>query len=876
MKPTNQITQIHPDEAFFFELSSDLLAVSSQDEKFLRFNRSWEHLLGYKTEDLLRGKYIDLVHPDDLEMTRNAIQKINNEGKLTGFVNRYRKSDGNYVYLEWSADMHNGLVYSIARDVTKLKEAERELKESFVKLTELKDFQDALFNSITDVIGVQDLRHNVLMYNKAGYDFLGKSPDDVEGKKCFHLIDNDEQCAECATSRLYQTEKPEHVERYFEPMNKWLDVRAYPVFDQNGKLWRIIEHIRDISPFKQSQKELLDSQEYFLAVIDSINDAVFVDEASTGQVIYVNETCCRMYGYPKEEMLEMNIEAISAGPPDYTQTRAIDMLVRAKDEGPQMFEWLAKKADGTLFPVEVNACYAEIGKGAYYIVSVRDISKRKETEEALIKSEEKYRQLVDQAAEMLFLHDMNGNLLEVNLAACYQTEFSREELLSMNVFDIDPDAHDRDDLTNYWKSIPHGEIITIEVKHRRKSGSIYPAEVSIGKIVVGKEVSILALARDISARKNAELALLTGKANLEAVIENTEDLIWSVDAQMNIIFANSAFQNFYKLVYGHELSPGQSFVGSNETSDYGKRWWNLCTQTVESAERNMVELETYLPSGRFIYEFVLNPIKNQLHEVSGIAISGRNISLRKERESLIRKSNEDLKKANIEKDQLMSIIAHDLRSPFTTFLGFTEMLLDPEFNLNETKTKEILKMLRNSALSTFRLIENLLEWTRIQRGVLQPERIYTDFESIVNAAIASLAEVARSKEITIEKECMRNRHILADSNMMETVIRNLISNAIKFSYRNSKVVIQCLQEGSKLRLLVMDFGTGMSEDTKAGLFRIDPSKGMSGTEGERSSGLGLLICKELMEMHEGKIKVVSRLGKGSTFILELPVPEFDT
>lgn len=313
MKPTNQITQIHPDEAFFFELSSDLLAVSSQDEKFLRFNRSWEHLLGYKTEDLLRGKYIDLVHPDDLEMTRNAIQKINNEGKLTGFVNRYRKSDGNYVYLEWSADMHNGLVYSIARDVTKLKEAERELKESFVKLTELKDFQDALFNSITDVIGVQDLRHNVLMYNKAGYDFLGKSPDDVEGKKCFHLIDNDEQCAECATSRLYQTEKPEHVERYFEPMNKWLDVRAYPVFDQNGKLWRIIEHIRDISPFKQSQKELLDSQEYFLAVIDSINDAVFVDEASTGQVIYVNETCCRMYGYPKEEMLEMNIEAISAG-----------------------------------------------------------------------------------------------------------------------------------------------------------------------------------------------------------------------------------------------------------------------------------------------------------------------------------------------------------------------------------------------------------------------------------------------------------------------------------------------------------------------------------------------------------------------------------
>lgn len=876
MNPTNQIKQNHPDEAFFFELSSDLLSVSSQEGQFIRMNKSWEHLLGYSLQDILKKNYLDLAHPEDVMATEDALQKVLNEGMVSGFVNRFRKSDGNYVYLEWSADLHHGLVYSIARDVTKLKETERELQQSLIKLTELNDFQDVLFNSITDVIGVQDLNHNVLMYNAAGYDFLGKTAEEVQGKKCFHLIDRDKACEDCATSRLYQTGKPEQVERYFEPLDKWLDVRAYPVFNQDGKLWRIIEHIRDISQIKQTQRKLVENQEYFKAVIDSINDAVFVDEASTGKVIYVNETTCRMYGYTKEELLSLDIGALSAGPPDYTQTKAIDMLLCARDEGPQVFEWRAKKSNGTLFWVEVNAHYAEIGKEAYFIVSVRDIDYRKETETALIQSEEKYRQLVDQAAEMLFLHDLNGRFLDVNLAACQQTEYSKEELIMMDVFDIDPDAHSRDDLTKYWKNLHPGEIVTIEVRHRKKSGVIYPAEVSVGKIIVGKDVSILALARDISIRKTFETELLTNKANLEAVIENTNDLIWSVDGQMKIVFANTAFQHFYSQVFGRELNAGKHFVVNNEESEYGKRWWKLCQQSLARGEHDTTEMEINLPEGKVIYEFVLNPIIDQAQKVNGIAISGRNISTHKERESLIRFSNEELRKSNAEKDQLMSIIAHDLRSPFTTFLGFTEMLLDPEFDVNDKKAKEIFNMLRKSALSTYRLIENLLEWSRIQRGVLKPEKIYTGFESIVNAAIESLSEVARSKNIAIEKECMRNRHILADINMMETVIRNLISNALKFSYRNSRVVIQCLQEGNKIRLLVTDFGTGMSETTKASLFRIDPSKGMSGTEGERSSGLGLLICKELIEMHEGKIKVVSRQGQGSTFIVELPLPEFDS
>ncbi len=875
MKPTNNGKKL-TNEAFFFELSSDLLAISTQDAQFLRVNRTWEKLLGYPLETILQGKYIEFVHPDDVQETERALQGIIDSRQISGFVNRYRKSDGTYVFLEWSADIHNDLVYSIARDVTGLKQTEAKLQENIEKLTELSDFQEVLFHSITDIIGVQDLQHNVLMYNQAGYDFLGKSPEEVKGKKCFHLIGNEHPCQECATSCLYATGKPARVERYFESLDKWLDVRAYPVYNQEGKLWRIIEHIRDITEIKKSQLELLENKEYFIAVIDSINDAVFVDDASTGEVIFVNQTAADMYGYSREELVSMNIEAISAGPPDYTQATAIGKLLLAKETGPQVFEWLARRSDGILFWVEVNARYAEIGKSAFFIVSVRDISTRKETEKALIQSEEKFRQLVSQAAEMLFLHDQQGKILEVNLNACRQTGYSREELLSMYVFDIDPDAMNRGDMLKFWQALKPGEVVSVEVRHQSKSGEIYPAEVSLGKIVMGEEENILALAKDISTRKNIERILIADKANLEAVIENTDDLIWSVDARLNLVFANKAFYSFYRHAFGHELNTGSCFATKRNASDYESRWFRICMEVIENGKRLTTEIETELEGSRFYFEFELNPIKDNNNDVTGIAISGRNISPHKERETIFRISNEELKKANAEKDQLMSIIAHDLRSPFTTFLGFTEMLLDPDFMIDESKTKEIFIMLRKSALSTYRLIENLLEWTRIQRGVLKPEMIYTSFEDIVDNAISSLSEVAANKQVIIEKECMRNRYILADSHMMETVMRNLLSNAIKFSYRNSKVVIQCLQEGNKIRIMVMDFGTGMSEETLTTLFRVDPSKGMSGTEGERSSGLGLLICKELVGLHQGKIKVVSRLGKGSTFIVELPLPELES
>ncbi|MDP3461794.1 MAG: PAS domain S-box protein, partial [Bacteroidales bacterium] len=639
----------------------------------------------------------------------------------------------------------------------------------------------------------------------------------------------------------------------------------YPVVNDKGEIWRVIEHIRDITDIKKTQDELIEIHEYFKAVLNAINDAVFIDEAETGKVIYVNRTACEMYGYGFDEMIHMSIEAISAGPPDYTQGKAIEQLLKSREEGPQLFEWYAKKASGELFWVEVNARFASIGEKSYFIVSVRDITQWKANVLSLKQSEEKYRQLVDQATEMLFLHDLEGNLIDVNQAAIRETGYQRDELLTMKVFDIDPDAHERGDIIRFWQAMKPDDHITIGVKHLRKDGTIYPAEVTMGLVLIGKETYVMALARDITERKQAEQEIVESRDKFQNMLNLAVDGILIGDTEGRITDANDYFC---------------SMIGREKTNLIGKHIKEI-PFTPESLDRkpfrfDLLQQSEILVSERELVnvsgEIITVEMRSKMMPDKTYQSIFRDITKRKLTENEVNRKNEELARLNAEKDQLMSIIGHDLRSPFTSFLGFTGMLTDPNLSLQEAKFREMASNMRKSALATFRLLENLLEWSRLQRGIMNPEKKQVKMAEIIDEAIESLEETSKNKMISISRPENDQLMVYADPMMLTTVVRNLLSNAIKFSYRNSTITIQLLVSGSKtLQILIIDQGMGMNEATQSVLFKVDPLKSMAGTEGERSTGLGLLICKQLIEMLEGNIRVISKLGRGSTFIVELPL-----
>lgn len=246
-----------------------------------------------------------------------------------------------------------------------------------------------------------------------------------------------------------------------------------------------------------------------------------------------------------------------------------------------------------------------------------------------------------------------------------------------------------------------------------------------------------------------------------------------------------------------------------------------------------------------------------------------NITSYKQAEQEISKKNLELVKLNAEKDKFFSIIAHDLRSPFNTFLGLTEMMAEDLYSMRLDEIQQIAIDMKNSANNLYHLLENLLEWSMVKRGMkpFNPKEILLN--KLVADTLTALSESIRMKAIRISMRIPSNLNVTADEHMLGTIIRNLLSNAVKFTPKNGSIHIEACEKNGATELTIADSGIGMDEKMKKTLFDLSGSNNRPGTEGELSTGLGLLLCKEFVEKHNGSIRVESEPEKGSTFIIQL-------
>jgi len=249
----------------------------------------------------------------------------------------------------------------------------------------------------------------------------------------------------------------------------------------------------------------------------------------------------------------------------------------------------------------------------------------------------------------------------------------------------------------------------------------------------------------------------------------------------------------------------------------------------------------------------------------------RDISNRKQKETEIQQKNEELQKINAEKDKFFSIIAHDLRSPFNSFLGLTQIMAGALPGLSMSEIQTIAVSMENSATNLYQLLENLLEWSRMEQGLIPFEPTMMKLLPIANESISLMVEPAKNKGIDLTCHISDEISVFADNNMLQTVIRNLISNALKFTPKGGTVHLSAeVDESKTVKISVQDTGIGMNPDRIDKLFRLDVQTNRKGTNGEPSSGLGLLLCKEFVEKHGGSIHIESEEGKGSTFSFTLP------
>lgn len=254
--------------------------------------------------------------------------------------------------------------------------------------------------------------------------------------------------------------------------------------------------------------------------------------------------------------------------------------------------------------------------------------------------------------------------------------------------------------------------------------------------------------------------------------------------------------------------------------------------------------------------------KGKLLRASNLILTNKN--------ELISKQKNKLNELNSTKDKFFSIIAHDLRSPLGSFKNISEMLGDLYYEISEQEKLELINLMSSSSKNIYTLLENLLDWAHSQKGTLQFNPVLTDIKIIIDNTISLLSISADAKTIKLINKLTYPLFITIDPNLITTVVRNLLANAIKFTGNGGIIEISSKDEDEAITISFKDNGIGINEEIKDKLFRIDINPTTLGTSSEKGSGLGLILCKEFIERHNGKIWVESELGKGSTFSFLIP------
>jgi PAS domain S-box-containing protein len=511
-------------------------------------------------------------------------------------------------------------------------------------------------------------------------------------------------------------------------------------------------------------------------------------------------------------------------------------------------------------------------KGA--LSSARDITESKLAEEILHKEQYLMRNLMDNLPDHIYFKDLESRFIRVNSTMVKMFDLTDpDKLVGKSDFDFFTEEHAKQAFDDEQNIIRTGEPL---IKEERETWTDRPDTwVFTTKVPLrdndGRIVGTFGISRDITNRKKIEEELAAERNLLRTLIDNMPDRIYAKDIKGRFIICNDA------VVKRMGMARIEDIIGR---TDFDFVQHDLAAQYFENEQ---VIIRTGIPkinheesmgsiSGITRWNLSTKvPLRDAKGNIIGIVGMGRDITERKLAEEEIELKNELLQTINAEKDKFFSILAHDLKGPLSAFLDATQILAEEIQNMTLEEIKDITINMKESASNIYGLLENLLEWSRLKRGRMEfnPEKI--NVKQKITACIEVLKESARKKDIKITYSLQDDVVINADLHMFETIVRNLVSNAIKFTPKSGEIFVSATSRPDMTTVVAIhDTGIGMTKELISRLFLLNEKTNRKGTDGEPSTGLGLLLCKEFCEKHGGKIWVESEVGKGSTFSFMIP------
>ncbi len=368
---------------------------------------------------------------------------------------------------------------------------------------------------------------------------------------------------------------------------------------------------------------------------------------------------------------------------------------------------------------------------------------------------------------------------------------------------------------------------------------------------------------DIKERKKVEDKLHANQMRLKTIIDTVPALIFLKDKESKYLLVNKTFTDLFETTESEVIGKKPLDIFLRKDGEIIEKEDSLIT----SGEKKSLSIEEKFTTRKGEFWFKVNrvPLYNDHGQIIGLVGVASDITTIKEAEETLRNSESKLKELNEAKDKFFSLISHDLKSPFLGLLGYSDYLLEDYDKLSEKERKGILSQIHDSSKMVFNLVENLLDWSLINGGQFKARTKRIELNKEVENVLSLLKQNAEKKKIRLINNLNGNLHVMADERMVHSLIQNLISNAIKFTPNGGSVEVTGSMKTNETVISVRDTGIGMSKEEIDKLFRLDTKYTNPGTANESGTGLGLLLCKELVEKMGGTIEVKSQKGEGTDF-----------
>ena len=357
--------------------------------------------------------------------------------------------------------------------------------------------------------------------------------------------------------------------------------------------------------------------------------------------------------------------------------------------------------------------------------------------------------------------------------------------------------------------------------------------------------------------------------NFKALLEQSSDLIFFKDREDKFQFCSQSVANISGHKHWSELIGKKTLdiFESEISKQYIKEDQKVLSEGI--ALSNIINTYVTCKGKKGFLETNKWPLFDHNNNTIGVFGVSRDITKRMASEAKVKEKEKELRKSNATKDKLFSIISHDLRSPFIGLASMNELISDSINSQDYDSAKEILSLVEKTSLKALNLLDNLLHWSRIQRGKITFNPIDLNALTIVEEVVGLFNANLEEKNIEVSLSIDPELHITADAFMLQTIVRNLLSNAIKFTNNGGKIKIAVSSNSSECQFNVLDSGIGIPEENINHLFDLNRSITTYGTNNEKGSGLGLVLCKEFVKQHKGKIWAQNNPDLGAEFIFTL-------